>query len=97
MARNSAPVEQEKGRGNASLFLFFSLVFAVAGCLLVHGCADTKPYVNPEDDSRYRMDTGFTGDLSVPPTLGHTVPTEGEVISTPQCVAEAREGKECAK
>jgi hypothetical protein len=77
----------------------FSGEAATVGLLLflsVQGCSstDTKPIYGP-DRVMQQIDTGFTGDLSVGATMGHTVPPEGEIISTPPCVGEARTGQEC--
>ena len=85
---------REKGRGNASLFLFSS-VSATVLCMLLAGCAESIPHVYPEDDPKYRIGTGFTGDLGVAPSMGHSVPAQGEVIKTPSCVNESREGRDC--
>lgn len=94
MARSAAPVVPERGRGTRPLS--FSLA-CVTLCLL-QGCssADVAEPYGP-DQIKVKIDRGFTGDVGVSPTLGHTLPVEGEVISTPQCVSEAREGKECVK
>ena len=94
MARKAAPVVPERGRGTRPLSFFLTGVLL---CLL-QGCSTadvTEPY--SPDQTKVKIDRGFTGDVGVSPTLGHTVPLEGEVISTPQCVSEAREGKECVK
>ena len=64
---------------------------------LLSGCGDVpvrRPVLTPETVAPYQIDTGFT-DLNVAPSMGHTVPVEGEVISIPSCVAEARGGQEC--
>lgn len=94
MARNAAPVVPERGRDERPLSLYFACVLL---CLL-QGCSTadtTEPYT--PDQVKTRIDRGFTGDVGVAPTLGHSVPVQGEIISTPACVSEAREGKECVK
>ena len=93
MAR-TALAAREKGRGNASLFLFSS-VPAIALGIGLAGCADSIPHIYPEEDPKYRIGTGFTGDLGVAPSMGHSVPAQGEVIKTPSCVNESREGRDC--
>jgi hypothetical protein len=57
--------------------------------LACQGCASTgsKPIYNPESATQQKMDMGFTGDLSVGTSLGHSVPVEGEVIRTPRCTS----------
>jgi hypothetical protein len=60
------------------------------------GTADTTEPYRP-DEMKLKIERGFTGDVGVAPTMGHSVPLEGEIISTPPCVGEAREGKECVK
>jgi hypothetical protein len=61
------------------------------------GCAsaDTRQISSPESATQQQIDRGFTGDLGIGPTMGHSVPLEGEIISTPPCVAEAKAGQEC--
>ena len=49
------------------------------------------------DSVTQQIDMGFSGDVGVAATLGHSVPLEGEIIATPPCVAEARGGQECKK
>lgn len=94
MARSAAPVVRERGRGARplSFFLACAVVCLLQGC----GTADTTEPYSP-DQMKVKIDRGFTGDVGAAPTLGHTVPLEGEIISTPPCVGEAREGKECVK
>jgi hypothetical protein len=59
------------------------------------GSADTREISNPETAVQRQIERGFAGDLGVGPTMGHNVPLEGEVISTPACVSEARGGQQC--
>jgi hypothetical protein len=47
------------------------------------------------DSVTQQIDMGFSGDVGIAPTMGHTVPLEGEIISTPPCVPEARAGQDC--
>jgi hypothetical protein len=65
--------------------------------MLAQGCAssDSRPIYSPDTVTQHKIDMGFTGDLGVGPTLGHSVPVDGEIISTPLCVSEVRAGKEC--
>jgi len=92
-----APVAPEKGRGIASLFLLFSMLGAVLSQVL-QGCADTKPIVSPEAEANYRIDTGFTDDLSTGSSMGHSIPIQGEVIKMPSCGAGgSKESRSCAE
>ena len=67
--------------------------------LLSHGCrsTDAPELAAPETVVRDRIERGFNPDFGVGPTMGHSVPVEGEIISTPPCVAEARGGQECKR
>jgi hypothetical protein len=71
-------------------------LIGVAALVAAAGCTtgDTPPAFSP-DRTAERIDQGFVRDLGVGATMGHSVPTEGEVISTPACVPEARAGQEC--
>ena len=42
-----------------------------------------------------QIDFGFSGDVGVAATMGHSIPLQGETINTPQCVAEVKQGVEC--
>jgi len=61
-----------------------------------HGCTsvDTRRISGP-DSLTQQIDMGFTGDLGIAPTMGHSVPLEGEIISTPPCVSETKTGQDC--
>jgi len=47
------------------------------------------------DSVTQQIDMGFSGDVGIAPTMGHTVPLEGEIVNTPACVAEAKAGEPC--
>jgi uncharacterized protein DUF5649 len=47
------------------------------------------------DSVTQQIDMGFSGDVGIAPTMGHNVPLEGEIISTPACVTEAKGGQQC--
>jgi hypothetical protein len=47
------------------------------------------------DSVTQQIDMGFSGDVGIAPTMGHNVPLEGEIISTPACVSEAKGGQPC--
>jgi len=47
------------------------------------------------DSVTQQIDMGFSGDVGIAPTMGHNVPLEGEIISTPPCVSEAKGGQQC--
>ncbi len=49
------------------------------------------------DSVTQQIDMGFSGDVGIAPTMGHSVPLEGEIISTPRCVPEAKAGVKCRK
>ena len=92
MTPQLAPLAGKKGVVGCP---FFPAVIVVLLPLL--GCADgpyQRPLMTPEGIAPYEINTGFV-DPGVAPSLGHAVPVEGEIISTPQCVAEAREGRDC--
>ena len=64
---------------------------------LSQGCAsaDNLEISSPETAVQQQIERGFAGDLGVAPTMGHLVPLEGEIISTPACVPEAKGGQQC--
>jgi hypothetical protein len=47
------------------------------------------------DSVTQQIDMGFSGDVGIAPTMGHSVPLEGEIINVPHCVPEAKAGLEC--
>jgi hypothetical protein len=47
------------------------------------------------DSVTQQIDMGFAGDVGVAATMGHTVPLEGEIVKTPDCVSEAKGGLPC--
>jgi hypothetical protein len=47
------------------------------------------------DSVTEQINMGFSGDVGIAPTMGHSVPLEGEIINTPKCVPEAKAGVEC--
>lgn len=58
--------------------------------VLLVGCADgayRRPLMTPEAAAPYEINTGFT-ELGTAPSMGHTVPLEGEIISTPPGASE---------
>jgi hypothetical protein len=40
-----------------------------------------------------QIDMGFAGDVGIAPTMGHSVPLQGEIISTPEGVTESKAGQ----
>jgi len=47
------------------------------------------------DSVTQQIDMGFAGDVGIAATMGHTVPLEGEILKTPECVLEAKTGQAC--
>ncbi|HEV3484458.1 MAG TPA: hypothetical protein VG106_03555, partial [Vicinamibacterales bacterium] len=47
------------------------------------------------DSVTQQIDMGFAGDVGIAPTMGHSVPFEGEIINTPPCVTQSKEGRPC--
>jgi hypothetical protein len=44
------------------------------------------------DSVTQQIDMGFAGDVGIAPTMAHSVPLEGEIISTPAGVSESKAG-----
>jgi hypothetical protein len=45
------------------------------------------------DSVTQQIDMGFAGDVGIAPTMGHSVPLQGEIISTPEGVTESKGGQ----
>ena len=45
------------------------------------------------DSVTQQIDMGFAGDVGIAPTMGHSVPLQGEIISTPPGVTESKAGQ----
>ena len=45
------------------------------------------------DSVTQQIDMGFSGDVGIAPTMGHSVPLQGEIISTPDGVSESKGGQ----
>jgi N-acetylglucosamine-6-phosphate deacetylase len=45
------------------------------------------------DSVTQQIDMGFSGDVGIAPTMGHSVPLQGEIISTPAGVSESKGGQ----
>ena len=101
MARSVAPVVPERGREGRPLFSFSRQALRAVALAALYaispGCTsgDARPITSPETVTQQRIERGFAEDLGTAPTLGHSVPVEGEIISTPPCVSEARAGQDC--
>jgi len=45
------------------------------------------------DSVTQQIDMGFAGDVGIAPTMAHSVPLQGEIISTPEGVSESKGGQ----
>ena len=72
-------------------------VVALLVLLSSQGCAsaDTRQILSAPDSVAQKIDMGFSADVGIGATMGHSVPLEGEILNTPPCVAEARAGEDC--
>jgi hypothetical protein len=68
-----------------------SAISAAQQSALTSSSADARQSFGT-DSVTQQIDMGFAGDVGIAPTMGHSVPLQGEIISTPPGVSESKEG-----
>jgi hypothetical protein len=69
-----------------------SAITAAQQSALTSASADARQSFGT-DSVTQQIDMGFAGDVGIAPTMGHSVPLQGEIISTPPGVTESKGGQ----
>ena len=69
-----------------------SAISAAQQSALTSSSADARQSFGT-DSVTQQIDMGFSGDVGIAPTMGHSVPLQGEIISTPPGVSESKGGQ----
>jgi hypothetical protein len=69
-----------------------SAISAAQQSALTSSSADARQSFGT-DSVTQQIDMGFAGDVGIAPTMGHSVPLQGEIISTPPGVSESKGGQ----